>query len=91
MNPNPKELYKYLTKHYPNANYHSVYEAGFSGFWADGQLQSFGIKNMVVNPADVPTKSKERRKKTDKIDSSKLAGELSVGNLEGHIHSFFQG
>lgn len=83
MNPNPKELYNYLTKHYPNANYNSVYEAGFSGFWADRQLQSLGIKNMVVNPADVPTKSKERRKKTDKIDSSKLARELSVGNLEG--------
>jgi transposase len=83
MNPNPKELYNYLTNHYPNANYHSVYEAGFSGFWADRQLQSLGINNMVVNPADVPTKSKERRTKTDKIDSSKLARELSVGNLEG--------
>lgn len=88
MNPNPKELYNYLTKHYPNANYHSVYEAGFSGFWADRQLVSLGINNIVVNPADVPTKSKERRTKTDKIDSSKLARELSVGNLEGiHIPS----
>lgn len=83
MNPNPEELYNYLINHYPKANYYSVYEAGFSGFWADRQLQALGIKNMVVNPADVPTKSKERRKKTDKIDSSKLARELSVGNLEG--------
>lgn len=83
MNPNPKELYKFLTTHYPNANYHSVYEAGFSGFWADRQLRSLGINNIVVNPADVPTRSKERRTKTDKIDSYKLARELSVGNLEG--------
>lgn len=83
MNPNPNELYNYLTSNYPNANYYSVYEAGFSGFWAARQLQSLGINNIVVNPADVPTKSKERRKKTDKIDSSKLARELSVGNLEG--------
>jgi len=83
MNPNPKELNNYLTNHYPNANYHSVYEAGFSGFWANRQIQALGIKNIVVNPADVPTKSKERRKKTDKIDSSKLARELSVGNLDG--------
>lgn len=82
MNPSPKELYNYLINHYPKANYESVYEAGFSGFWADRQMQSLGIKNIVVNPADVPTKSKERRKKTDKIDSSKLARELSVGNLE---------
>ncbi|MFA3784244.1 IS110 family transposase, partial [Melioribacteraceae bacterium 4301-Me] len=33
--------------------------------------------------ADVPTKSKERRTKTDKVDSTKLARELSVGHLEG--------
>ena len=32
MNPNPKELNNYLTNHYPNANYHSVYEAGLVGF-----------------------------------------------------------
>lgn len=83
MNPDPKELYNYLTNHYPNANNYSVYEAGFSGFWADRQLRSLGLNNIVVNPADVPTKSKERRKKTDKIDSSKLARELSVGHLEG--------
>lgn len=83
MNPDPKELYNYLTNHYPNANNYSVYEAGFSGFWADRQLRSLGLNNIVVNPADVPTKSKERRTKTDKIDSNKLARELSVGHLEG--------
>ena len=64
MNPSPKELYNYLTKHYPGAEYYSVYEAGFSGFWADRQLRDLGIKNIIVNPADVPTKSKERRRKT---------------------------
>ena len=83
MNPSPKELYNYLTKHYPGAEYYSVYEAGFSGFWADRQLRDLGIKNIIVNPADVPTKSKERRRKTDRIDSGKLARELSVGHLEG--------
>ncbi len=83
MNPNPKELYNYLTKHYPDAEYYSVYEAGFSGFWADRQLRLLGINNIVVNPADVPTKSKERRRKTDRIDSGKLARELSFGHLEG--------
>lgn len=83
MNPIPKDLYNYLTKHYPKGEYYSVYEAGFSGFWADRQLKLLGINNIVVNPADVPTKSKERRRKTDKIDSTKLARELSVGHLEG--------
>ncbi len=83
LNPSPKQLHNYLTKNYPNANYHSVYEAGFSGFWADRQLRQLGINNIVVNPADVPTKGKERRRKTDRIDSGKLARELSVGHLEG--------
>lgn len=83
MNPNPKELYNYLTAHYPGAEYYSVYEAGFSGFWADRQLRLLGIKNIVVNPADVPTKSKERRRKNDRVDSGKLARELSVRHLEG--------
>lgn len=83
MNPKPQELYNYLTKHYPNGEYSSVYEAGFSGFWADRELRTLGIKNIVVNPADVPTKSKERRTKTDRIDSGKLARELSVGHLDG--------
>ena len=83
MNPSPKELYNYLTSHYPNAEYYSVYEAGFSGFWAHRQLSALGIKNIIVNPADVPTKSKERRRKDDRVDSGKLARELSVGHLEG--------
>jgi transposase len=83
MDPSPKALKQYLEKHYPEGEYYSVYEAGFSGFWADRELRMLGIKNIIVNPADVPTKSKERRRKTDKIDSKKLARELSVGHLEG--------
>ena len=83
MNPSPKELKKYLENHYPGGDYYTVYEAGFSGFWTDRELRLLGIKNIVVNPADVPTKSKERRNKTDRIDAKKLARELSVGHLEG--------
>ena len=83
MNPSPQELYNYLRKHYPQGEYYTVYEAGYSGFWVDRTLRSLGIRNIIVNPADVPTKSKERRRKNDKIDSKKLARELSVGHLEG--------
>ncbi len=81
--PKPIALAKYLRKNYPGGIYYSVYEAGFSGFWAHRELLELGIKNIIVNPADVPTKSKERRRKSDRIDSAKLARELSVGNLEG--------
>lgn len=83
MNPSPKELKKYLEKHYPHGEYYSVYEAGFSGFGADRELRRLVIHNIIVNPADVPTKSKERRRKTDRIDAKKLARELSVDHLEG--------
>jgi transposase len=83
MDPEPLTLFRNLTKRYPDGNYYSAYEAGFSGFWADRELRKLGINNIIVNPADVPTRSKERRRKTDRIDSAKLARELSVGNLEG--------
>ena len=81
MNPSPKELSRYLDKHYPKAYYHSVYEAGFCGFWIHRELTSLGINNIVTNPADVPTRHKEKRRRTDKIDSRKLARELANGSL----------
>ena len=83
MDPSPAGLVKYLHKNYPNATYISVYEAGFCGYWIDRELRRMGLKNIVVNPGDVPTKNKERRRKADKIDARKLARELSSGNLRG--------
>lgn len=83
VNKNPDELVKYLHSSYPGAIYRSVYEAGYSGFWADRRLREAGIENIIVNPADVPTTHKEKRRKTDKIDSKKLARELSIDRLEG--------
>jgi len=82
MNPSPKELYRHLQKYYPNAEYYSVYEAGFCGFWIHRELINFGINSMVTNPADVPTKHKERRRRRDKVDSRKLARELAKGSLD---------
>ena len=81
--PNPEQLVRYLHKNYPNARYISVYEAGFCGFWIHRRLIALGVENIVVNPADVPTKQKERRHRADKIDSRKLARELSSNNLDG--------
>lgn len=81
--PSPRQLSKHIKKKYPNANYHCVYEAGFSGFWIQRALEKEGIKTIIVNPADVPTKDKEKQQKRDKVDSQKLARELENGNLEG--------
>lgn len=81
--PDPEALHSFLTKNYPNAEYHSVYEAGFCGFWIHGRLTLLGINNIVVNPADVPTKSSEKLRKTDAVDSGKLARSLRAKELKG--------
>ena len=81
--PDAKKLVSYLERKHPNCNYSGVYEAGFSGFWLDRELRAGGVKNIVVNAADVPTRGSEKAQKTDKRDSRKLARELAAGNLEG--------
>jgi len=86
--PKPETLYRYLAKHFPNGTYYSVYEAGYCGFWIHDRLQSLGINNIVVNPADVPTTDKEKKQKTDPVDSNKLARQLRHGDLEAiYIHN----
>jgi len=60
-----------------------VYEAGFCGFWIHYRLIGLGIHNIVVNPADVPTTTGEKLRKTDAIDSGKLARSLRAGELKG--------
>ena len=76
-------LVNYLKRNFPGAAYKSVYEAGFSGFWIHDRLQEQGVQCLVVNPADVPTKDKERAGKTDRVDCRKLARSLRNGDIEG--------
>ena len=80
--PEPEILVKYLRRHFPGARYHSVYEAGFCGFWIHDELEAQGIDSMVIHPPDVPTKDKERRRKSDKVDCRKLCRSLRNGDLE---------
>jgi len=83
QDPDPEILAHYLHKNFPGAEYYSVYEAGFSGFWASKQLQDLGINNIIVNAADVPTKHKERDNKNDVVDSRKLARCLQGNEING--------
>lgn len=83
MNPSPLELSHFMKKHYPEGIYHTVYEAGFCGFWIHEQLIALNIDNRVVHPQDVPTMGKEKSQKRDPIDSHKLARELENGSLKG--------
>jgi len=79
--PDPKALVHYLHKNFPGAIYHSVYEAGYFGFWIHEALVELGVDSMVINPADVPTTDKERRTKTDRVDAAKLGRSLANGEL----------
>jgi transposase len=81
QDPRCAVLKKYLEKNFPNGNYYSAYEASFSGFKIHRELVHLGIKNMVVNPADIPTTDKERKQKEDSRDSRKIARQLSQKDL----------
>lgn len=82
QNPNPNLLASYLKRNYPGADYHAVYEAGFSGFEACRKLQQQGINCIVAHPADIPTTHKEKVQKSDKNDSLKLARSLLNSEFE---------
>ncbi len=83
MEPKPQQLVTHLKKNYPNGNYYSAYEASYSGFWIHRDLINGGIKNIVVNAADIPTTHKEKDQKNDRRDSKKLARELANKSLTG--------
>lgn len=83
MDPAPSQLADYLNRHFPRGQYHCVYEAGHFGFWACRELNTRGLECIVVNPADIPTMGKEKDRKTDAIDSRKLARGLKDGTLDG--------
>lgn len=83
INPEAAELKKYLERNFPEGTYLSAYEAGFTGFSTHYDLIANGIKNIVVNPADIPTTDKERKQKEDKRDSRKIAKSLRSGDLQG--------
>ncbi len=79
--PDPNVLADYLARNFPGAVYHTVYEAGYFGFWAHRALTRRGVHSMVIHPADVPTTDKQRRRKNDRVDADKLAWALATGGL----------
>lgn len=79
--PDVDRLSNYLNNHYPHANYQLAYEAGFCGFWIHRAFAAKGINCNVVHAADVPTNNKELLRKTDKVDSKKIAKGLKNGEL----------
>lgn len=80
MKPSAKELEKFLLKNYPGAEYRIVYECCFSGFWIYDYFSEKGYK-IIVTPTNRIYKDGSTIK-TDKIDSRKLALQLSRGLLK---------
>jgi len=76
----PEQLYNYIRKHYPDKQAICVYEAGPTGYDLYDQLALNGYRCLVVSPNTVPKASNEKVK-NDKMDSRKLAENLSAGRL----------
>lgn len=85
MVPSPAGLKKYVDKYFSNHEVSTAYEAGCCGYHAHRCFESYGWCSLVVNPADVHRKGKEKHTKTDKIDAQLIARELKDGRLDG-IH-----
>ena len=57
--PDPRALFNYLQKMFPGGTYYSAYEAGFCGYGIHRELNALGIKNIVINAADIPSSQKD--------------------------------
>jgi len=71
-----------LQKGWPGAKMKAVYEAGCFGYHLADYLDENGIETIIVSPHRIPVEPGQFVK-TDKIDSRKLARELSKGGLTG--------
>lgn len=80
--PDSYTLYRYLSREFPKGTYICCYEAGCFGFVASREFANLGVDCLVVNAADIPTTDKEKRRKTDRIDSKKLGKCLANDLLE---------
>jgi transposase len=79
--PDEYKLLKTLQNKWHAAKIKAVYEAGCFGYHLADYLNSNGIDTIIVAPHTIPT-ARGSFVKTDKIDSRKLASELSKGSLK---------
>ena len=79
--PEPKIFFEYLSKNYPSGEYNCAYEAGFSGFWAQRQLNELGINCILIHAMDLPKSHKSIHSKTDQVDSKSIGATLQAGLL----------
>ncbi len=81
MPPNPEFLKAYVDKNFRDYEVTTAYEAGCCGYYAHRKFESYGWTSLVVNPADIHRRGKEKYTKTDKIDAQLISRELKDGRL----------
>ena len=91
MSPDAEQLHKYVLKHFPGHEVSVAYEAGCCGYHAHRCFVSYGWRILVVNPADIHRKGKERHTKTDRIDAQLISRELRDGRLESILPRYRAG
>jgi transposase len=80
----PAKFAQSILSWFKDAEIHTAYEAGFSGFGLHRELDKAGIKSIVVNAASIAVASNDKVK-TDLRDSKKIAEQLSTQRLKA-IH-----
>ncbi len=77
--PNPEVLRDYVSKHFLHYEVTTAYEAGCCGYYSHRCFVSYGWKPLVVDPADIHRKGKEKYTKSDRIDAQLISRELKDG------------
>lgn len=80
--PSAECLKSYLQRNFPGMEYLSAYEAGVCGTSVHYSLLAVGISNIIFNAADISQTHKEKVRKTDAVDASKIARSLAGGELK---------
>lgn len=79
---NAESFLSFVERHYPGKRVMCAYEAGPTGFGLYDAISGAGHDCLVVSPGSVPT-IPNKRVKTNRLDSKKLAELLSGGQLKG--------
>jgi transposase len=64
------------------------YEAGRDGFWIDRMIKKHGFRNLVMDPASIEVPRRARKRKTDRLDATKLLKLLLRAELWGESGAF---
>lgn len=91
----PKNVYNYIQRYFPDKRTLYAYEAGPTGFRLYDFLKEKGESCLVISPASI-LKAMNQRVKNNRIDSAKITDQIRAGTLqpiripEGHYRELRQ-